>query len=89
MEQLSMTPTRRLVGVRAYDRAADAFDAVAWRPPAATRFDGRAANDLEAAQSPDPSIRELISELPAWVTVVAGGVVAALMGVLLGGALHI
>lgn len=84
-----MTPSRRLEGVRAYGRAADAFDTVAWRPPAARRFDGRAANDLEAAKPADPGLSELVGELPAWVTVVAGGVVAALMGALLGGALQI
>lgn len=85
METLSVTPARRLEGVRAYGRAADAFETVAWRPPSAARFDARTAND--PAVAPDPTLRELIDELPGWVTVVAGGLVAALMGAMMGGAL--
>lgn len=81
-----MTPARRLDGVRAYGRAADAFDAVAWRPPSAARFDPRVANEPVA---PEPTLKELIADLPGWVPVVAGGVVAALMGMMVGGALHI
>lgn len=81
-----MTPARRLEGVRAYGRAADAFETVAWRPPSPARFDTRVANDPVVDE---PTLRELVAELPGWVTVVAGGVVAALMGALLGGMLHI
>ena len=72
-----MTPARRLAGVRAYGRAADAFEAVAWRPPSSARFDIRVAND---PATPEPTLKELIGDLPGWVTIVAGGVVAALMG---------
>ena len=79
-----MTPVRHLEGVRAYGRAADAFETVAWRPPSAARFDTRVANDPEVVE---PTLREAIAVLPGWVTVVAGGVVAALMGALAGGAL--
>ena len=79
-----MTPVRHLEGVRAYGRAADAFETVAWRPPSSARFDTRVANDPEVAE---PTPGEAIAVLPAWVTVVAGGVVAALMGALAGGAL--
>lgn len=79
-----MTPVRHPEGVRAYGRAADAFETVAWRPPSAARFDTRVAND---PATPQPTPREAIALLPGWVTVVAGGVVAALMGALAGGAL--
>ncbi|WP_298745021.1 hypothetical protein [uncultured Brevundimonas sp.] len=81
-----MTSARRLEGVRAYGRAADAFETVAWRPPTAARFDARAAND---AAAPEPTLKELVADLPGWVTVVGGGVIAALMGALVGGALAI
>ncbi|NBW07026.1 MAG: hypothetical protein EBR82_03270 [Caulobacteraceae bacterium] len=92
MEQLSMTPISHAEALRAqaaekaYRKAADARDAVAWRAPGVSRFDSRPANDTGVAE---PTIKELLSDLPPWVTVVAGGVVAASMGALLGGALHI
>ena len=81
-----MTSARRLVGVRAYGRAADAFETVAWRPPSAARFDTRVANDPVVEE---PTLQALIADLPGWVTVVAGGVIAALMGALLGGMLAV
>jgi len=84
MEMSTMTSARRLQGVRAYGRAADAFETVAWRPPSSARFDTRVANDPEVAE---PALKELVAGLPGWVTVVAGGVVAALMGALVGGML--
>jgi hypothetical protein len=84
MELSPTPPARRLEGVRVYGRAADAFETVAWRPPSATRFDTRVAND---PVPPEPTLKELVADLPGWVTVVAGGVVAALMGALMGGAL--
>lgn len=34
-------------------------------------------------------MKELVADLPGWVTVVAGGVVAALMGALVGGMLAV
>ncbi len=86
MESLSVTPARRLQGARAYGRAADAFETVAWRPPSAARFDTRVANDPVA---PEPTLKALIADLPGWVTVVGGGVLAGFMGAMLGGALHI
>ena len=79
-----MPSARRLEGVRAYGRAADAFETVAWRPPSSARFDTRVANDPVVEE---PALKELVAALPGWVTVVAGGVVAALMGALLGGML--
>lgn len=81
-----MTSARRLEGVRAYGRAADAFETVAWRPPSTARFDTRVANDPVVEE---PSLQALMADLPDWVTVVAGGVVAALMGALLGGILAV
>lgn len=79
-----MTSARRLQGVRAYGRAADAFETVAWRPPSSARFDTRVANDPVVEE---PALGELVAALHGWVTVVAGGVVAALMGALVGGML--
>ncbi len=87
MEQMTLTPSRRLEARRAYGRTVDAFETVAWRPPAPTRFDSRVANDL--APRAEPGVSDMIDGVPGWVTIVAGGVVAALMGALLGGALHI
>ena len=84
-----MTPSRRLHARQAYGRAADAFDTVAWRPPVSARFDGRVANDLETAKPARSAASDLIGDLPAWVTVVGGGLIAAVMGAFLGGALHI
>jgi len=81
-----MTPIRHLEGVRAYGRAADAFEAVAWRPPSAARFDPRVAND---PATPEPSLKELVGDLPGWVVVAGGGVVAALVGAMLGGVLQV
>lgn len=79
-----MTPIRRLDARKTYGRAINAFDAVAWRPPSASRFDGRPANDADVSE---PTLKESIADLPGWVTVVAGGAVAALMGALVGGVL--
>lgn len=81
-----MPSARRLEGVRAYGRAADAFETVSWRPPSAARFDTRVAND---PAEPEPTLQELVAGLPGWVTVVAGGLVAALLGALMGGALAV
>ena len=58
---------------KAYRKAMDARDAVARRAPGVS----------------EPTLKEMISDLPPWVTVVAGGFAAAAMGALLGGALHI
>ncbi|MDQ3124515.1 MAG: hypothetical protein M3Q74_02800 [Pseudomonadota bacterium] len=81
-----MTPSNRLYARQGYGRAADAFETIAWRPPSSARFDTRVAND---PVTPDPTLKELVADLPDWVTIVAGGVVAALMGAMLGGALAV
>lgn len=81
-----MTSARRLDGVRAYGRAADAFETVAWRAPEPRRFDPRVANDVA---EPEPTLKQLAADLPAWVPIVGGGVVAAFMGAMLGGMLSL
>ena len=87
MEQMTLSPSRRLEAGRAYGRSVDAFETVAWRPPSPARFDSRVANDL--APEPDRSLSDLTDGVPAWLTITLGGVIAALMGAMLGGALHI
>ena len=87
MEQMTLTPSRRLEARRAYGRAVDAFEPVAWRPPSPARFDSRVANDV--APGPDQGLSDMADGMPAWLTISLGGVIAALMGALLGGALHI
>ena len=66
---------------------------VAWRAPAATRFDGRPANDFLARAdriAPMTSrIQPEVEDLPRWVIFVIGAVVAALMGGLLGAVISI
>ncbi len=71
---------------KAYRKAADARDAIAWRAPGLSRFDSRPANDTGVEE---PTLKEIMSDLPPWVTIAVGGVAAAAMGALLGGALHI
>ena len=87
MEQMTLSPSRRLEARRAYGRSADVFEPVAWRPPSPARFDTRVANDV--APEPEPTFSEMAEGMPAWLTITLGGVVAALAGALLGGALHI
>jgi hypothetical protein len=94
MKDLSMAHegdfSRRPEGVRS---AVEAFQAAAWRSPAATRFDSRPANDfLSRADAIAPVTFESqpeVEELPRWIIVVVGAAVAALLGALLGGALSV
>jgi hypothetical protein len=86
MDTMPLTPARRIQAHQSYGRAADAFETVAWRAPEPRRFDPRVANDPVA---PEPTLKQLAADLPAWVTIVGGGVVAAVMGAMLGGMLHI
>ncbi|WP_374516485.1 hypothetical protein [Brevundimonas sp.] len=83
-----MSPSHRLQGYRAYGRAADAFDTVAWRPPATPRFDHRPANDT-GWTAPQPSKGTRRTETPGWAVVVFGGLFAALAGALMGGMLQV
>ena len=90
MEQMTLTPSRRLQARQAYGRAVDAFEPVAWRPPSPARFDVRVANDVTWQARPEPSdLSELKDGVPTWLTITLGGLVAALAGALLGGALQI
>jgi len=84
-----VTPARRQYANHAYGRTADAFETVAWRPPVAERRDTRPANDAYSSYAVKPTMAQEFSGLPAWLHIVGGGVAAALMGALLGGALHI
>lgn len=61
------------------ERAIDAFQTVAWRAPEPRR-DRFAAANVEASESGD-------EEIPHWMILVGGGLLAALMGALLGGAM--
>lgn len=81
-----MSATRRPEGYRAYGRAADAFEAVAWKAPTAQRFEERIANDTP---KPEPTFRDVLRAVPGWMVVVGGGVVAALAGAMLGGMLQL
>ena len=60
------------------------FD-TAWREPAAPRYQPRPVDDGE----PMPSLVEELRNLPRVVYALGGGVIAAIMGALLGGAMHI
>jgi hypothetical protein len=59
-------------------RAADAFDPVAWRAPSYPRVPLAPAND-------DPAL--VRQPTPRWMIVSGGGVVAAVLGALLGSVL--
>lgn len=86
---------RRPPGLRT---AIEAYQVAAWRAPAATRFDSRPANDfvsndfltradmITPQSTPAPVQME---PMPRWLVVVIGGVIAAIMGALMGGALAI
>jgi hypothetical protein len=87
MEQMTLSPSRRLEARQAYGRAVDAFEPVAWRPPSPARFDSRVANDI--APEPEPALSDMADGVPAWLTITLGALVAALAGAMLGGALHI
>lgn len=80
-----MTPSRRAHGYRAYGQAAESFGTVAWNPPSPRRFDSRPANDPLLR----PNMVEEWQGLPGWAHILGGGLVAALLGAVVGGALHI
>lgn len=61
------------------ERAIDAFQTVAWRAPEPRR-DRFAAANVEAPGAGD-------EEIPHWVILVGGALLAALLGALLGGAM--
>ena len=82
-----MTPSRRLDGLRAYDRATDAFGVVSRRRLPNLPVQPRPWPEAES--EPEPVREAAVTSLPGWLVVVGGGVVAALTGAMLGGALHI
>ena len=84
MEPLTADRTARRLAIETY-RTVDAFDTVAWRPPSPRRYEGRPANDHWV----QPSLMDEMQAMPRWVVPVAGAFVAALMGMLLGGALAV
>lgn len=71
-------------------RRPDALEVAAWRPPTTARFDGRVANDLDVLRAAPPMEAARPQEpvtAPAWAVAVAGGVIAACLGVMAGAAL--
>lgn len=94
-----MAPSHDFVRRRRHVRTAiEAYQAAAWRAPAATRFDSRPANDVAgdaarpglAGSAPLPTPAPVRMEpMPRWLVVVIGAVIAAIMGLLLGGALAV
>jgi hypothetical protein len=60
------------------ERAIDAFQTVAWRAPEPRRDRFAAANVADPAEAGS-------EEIPHWMILVGGGLLAALMGALLGG----
>ncbi len=82
-------PRMRAAAVR---DAVAAYQTAAWRAPAATRFDSRPANDFLAradAIAPRAQLDEPIDlePMPRWMIIAIGGVIAAILGALLGGAM--
>jgi hypothetical protein len=84
MDNPSLTSAHRLDGFRAYGRAADAFETVAWKAPSATRFQNHVANG-----APEPKFRDVVQAMPGWIVIAGGGVIAALTGAMLGGMLQV
>lgn len=80
-----MTPDRRQYAHRMYGRAADAFDAVAWKAPEARRFHDVTANDGYEM----PSVMDELRALPRWIYVVGGGAFSAFLGVMMGAAFRL
>ncbi|MCA3700263.1 hypothetical protein [Brevundimonas sp.] len=86
---------RRPAGART---ALEAYQAAAWRAPAATRFDSRPANDFAANDvliragtvAPQSTLDPMqMAPMPRWLVFVIGAIIAAVMGGLLGGALAV
>lgn len=74
--------------------ALSAYQTAAWRAPAATRFDSRPANDfLSRAEIIAPTTYSVqpaeMEDMPGWIVVAIGCVVAALLGALLGGMMSV
>ena len=79
MEDPSADPVRPV-----RSRPVDAFDALAWP-------ERREVEKPVLAQGPmqEQTLVQVLSSLPDWAVISAGGLVAAILGALVGGALHI
>jgi|GEM_PF-2485174 len=93
MEELIVTQGPRTRPGAVQD-ALNAYQTAAWRAPGATRFDSRPANDfLSRAEVIAPTTYAVqpaeIEEMPRWMVVAIGAVVAALLGALLGGMMSV
>lgn len=94
-----MTPAERLHARTAYGQAVDAFDALqprpapqAWRPrtdPQQVMYRPQLWREAHVSRSHAAPARHFWDDMPGWFHVVAGGSVAALVGALLGGFLHV
>tara|TARA_R110000764_G_C10889759_1_gene370067 strand:+ start:566 stop:802 length:237 start_codon:yes stop_codon:yes gene_type:complete len=64
-------------------RPVDAFEALSWSE--------RPVSDARTASEPpvDQTFGQVLSSLPDWLVIGAGGVVAAILGAMVGGAMHI
>ena len=72
--------------------ALSAYQTAAWRAPGQTRFDSRPANDVRSrVEVVLPTVHSInpSEEMPRWVIIAVGAVVAAIMGALLGGMLSL
>ena len=74
--------------------AVTAYQTAAWRAPGATRFDSHPANDfLSRAEVIAPTTYSVqpaeMEEMPRWIIVAIGCLVAALLGALLGGMMSV
>ena len=89
MEELIVTQGPRTRPGAVQD-ALNAYRTAAWRTPGVSRFDSRPANDfLSRAEAVTPRTfavePAMAEEMPRWLVIAIGAVVAALMGALLGG----
>lgn len=73
------------------DPFADPVRPVRVRPLDAVAWSAREVEDAGFTGGPleDQTLARILSSLPAWAVISAGGVVAAILGALVGGALHI
>ncbi len=74
--------------------ALNAYQTAAWRAPGVTRFDSRPANDfLSRADAVAPTTFGVqpaeVADMPRWLIVAIGAVVAALLGALVGGMMSV
>jgi hypothetical protein len=62
----------------------DAFETVGWSERREVEGPG-----FTHAPPQDQTLAQILASLPDWVVITAGGVVAAILGAMVGGALHI